>query len=336
MSTAPKKINFKKGSFKKVNEKGEEKTEDKADNKQEIDSTFVLRDLNRISLDRNYLLPDISKVQERASHDKERKDIRDEGEDTRNITTSLEKLGISTAKKESLETICWGDNYKIQLFVNEGTSRFELTTEKSRRLKCTWCHMIPPTGTLMLAVPFKFVPSCIEEQVYAPECINIVQAINVEPSKSLSSDKNPKKLDLKSVPKINNFKRSLTSSEITRYRTDDQRVHKHGYFECAKVVCSFNCMVSKGKEMAQIDPRFRNVNMHITSLYFQIFGHMPGKITPASPFDILEEYGGSYTTDEYRKNFKFITISDTNQYYSKASELIRSSVALYALAQEDN
>ena len=448
------------------------KTKAKTDEKTEvIDSTFVLSDLNVSSLDRNYVLPEIVRKQEREMHhDSSRGSKCDEG--VRGITTSLEKLGISTLKKDPVETVYWGDNYKIQLFINDHT-RYELRPDI--KIKCTWCHQYPQEGSLMLAVPYKYVSSFIHEHVYAPECVNVVKGIRVETGKAVVTEKT-KKTDPRSALKMNYYKRDLSIEEKSTYSSDDDRVEQRDYFEATKPVCNFNCvakgtlvmmadgsgipieelktnnkpiiawdpdskalvpakqiaffnqgkkecvelvfsdgrkivctpdhrflsfentwieakdikivesngtngvnrseksiptytltlvrrknvgikttydisvenpynsfvangivvhncMESKGRELAIKDNRFRNVKMYIAQLYQRIFGVLPGKITPAGPFEILEEYGGDFTLEEYRRNFMFVPIEPANQFIVKS--LLSHTAEVFTTVQED-
>jgi len=327
-STEQRKIVFKKVAKKPVVAKPEAK-EDEV--KAPVDSTFILRNLNVSSLDRSYALPEIARKQERETEfmRSSKTSTIDEGDDSRAISTSLEKLGISTTRKDPIETICWGDHYKIQLFVNVGLKRFELTP--TRKLLCTWCHLAPPEGALMLAVPYKYVSSYIHEHVYAPECVNIVRGIQVESSKNLVA----KKTDPKSAPKINYYRRDLSESDKKAYSATDKRVVTKDYFETAHVVCSFNCMQSKGVDLAEKDPRFKNFRMHMIHLYQRIFGALPGKMISAPHFEVREEYGGDHTVAEYRKNFKFITMDQTNQYYFRAKELMNETSQLFTTIHDD-
>ncbi len=295
---------------------------------EKIDASFILRNLNISHLDRSYALPEISRKQEREVVDFMRpQKIEEENNDAKGVTTSLERLGISTAKKDPVETIYWGDHYKINLYINEGNgNQYELTHE--RKIKCTWCHQYPPEGSLMLAVPYKFVSNYIHEHVYAPECVNIVTSIDVEPSKSMITEKS-KKTDPKSAPKMNYFKRDLTNKDKEAYSSTDKRIVINNYFETAKPVCSFNCMESKRREIVERDPRFKNARMHMAHLYQLIFGVLPGKIIPASSYETLKEYGGDHTVEEFRRNFKIITLHDMNQYYTRARSLMNSSIGIF-------
>jgi hypothetical protein len=332
--TKPRKVIFKKTKINLVDEPVSKEVKDSGDSKdgkenKSSDTTFVLSDLNVSLLDRNYVLPEIAKRQS----DRKTAPMFIDDDDAKGLSTSLEKLGISTARKEPLETICWGDRYKVQLFVNNGIKQYELTPDVKTR--CTWCHQYPPDGALMLAVPYKFVSSYVHEHVYAPECVNVVPGIRVEPSKSTATDKG-KKTDSKTAPKINYFRRDITPTDQSLYDAEDSRVVYKDYFETDKPVCGFNCMVAKGRELAEKDPRFRTVKMHITHMYYLIFGSMPEKLIPAPPYDVLQEYGGEYTVEEYRKSFKFVSLDETNQYYTRAKEVMNPNIMLFATVQDDS
>lgn len=311
----------------------------------EIDSTFILTNVNITKLDKTYILPEIAKKQERERTDehpspkmRSRKSIGklvEHEDDIKVVTTSLERLGIATSRKEPMETIAWSDNYKIKLFVSKGTGvDYELTP--AHRLRCTWCHQYPPEGALMLAVPYRYVPSFVHEQVYAPECVNIIKSINVDPvSKSnKGKEEEKKKGEVKSTPKINYFKRDITSRDQAAL-TGSRRLVVNDYFQCSKPVCSFDCMEAKGRELALVDARYKNVRMLITQLYWHIFDRLPEKITPAPPCDILLEYGGEHSLDEYRRDFKFITLETGRQYYSKAKALMTAGTQLFVAASAE-
>lgn len=285
----------------------------KSTKKTKEESTFVLKDINLSALDKNYILPEIVKKQEREQN---------QIDDIKSVTTNLEKLGISSNKKNPIETIYWGDHYKIKLFVNNGKNIEDINSKK--KIKCSWCHQYPIEGSLMLAVPYKYVTNSINEHVYAPECVNIVKNIKVEPSKE---DK--KKIDPKTFPKTNYFKRDLTTQETIDYK-NSENIIENDYFETAFPVCSFNCMQSKGYELSKKDIRFKNVKMLISHLYWKIYEHLPEPIQNAPPCDILEEYGGDFTLEEYRKNFKTINIKENNNYFTKAINIIQNSSRLFS------
>lgn len=279
-----------------------------------INTTFILKDLNLTEIDKQYVLPEISKKQER--------DI--EKDEMKQITTSLEKLGISTYKKEPSYTITYGDTYQITLFVNTTSSSYEIN--KNTRVRCSWCTLLPPDNVHMLAVPFKFIPSYTEDYVYSPECVNIVNNIKVEPYRENSSSKKEQKAQ-KAQPKMNYFKRHIASEE--RRKLPDGSYVMNEYFETSYPVCSFNCMKSKARELYNKDYKYKDVNMYINWMYRLIYGTYPEAIRPSPPPDILKEYGGEFTADEYRNNFRYISIHDPQQHFTNFQKITHPIERLY-------
>jgi hypothetical protein len=165
----------------------------------------------------------------------------------------------------------------------------------------------------MLSVPFKYVPSYTEDYVYSPECINVVNSIQVEPFMELSTSKKEQKAQ-KSQSRTNYFRKHITTSE--RRKLPDGSFVQREYFETSFPVCSFNCMKSKARELYTKDYKYKDVNMYINWMYKLIYGEYPEQITLAPPADILQEYGGEFTIEEYRNNFRFISIHDPHQYFA--------------------
>lgn len=290
------------------------KTKDLKTIDEEIDTTFVLNNLNITEIDKAYVLPEISKKQER-DFDKD---------EMKSITTSLEKLGISTYKKEPSYNITYGDTYQITLFVNNGGQSYDLN--ESTRVRCSWCTLFPPENVHMLAVPFKYVPSYTEEYVYSPECVNIVDNIKVEPYKENSSSKKEQKAQ-KAQPKMNYFRKSISSGERRKLPNGSYILKE--YFETSFPVCSFNCMKSKARELYTKDYRYKDVNMYINWMYKLIYRKYPDDIIPSPPREILKEYGGEFSQDEYRNNFRFISIHDPQQHFSVFKEITQPVENLY-------
>jgi hypothetical protein len=311
----------------KVVAEASDKSKDDAKEENVGDTVLVLKDLNLTQLDRA-ILPDIA-----------RKQRKDQGEDDIHVlTTSLEKLGISSSEAKPEEVICMGDRYKIKLFLGDsqratlGDDVTELSVEKP--LRCTWCHQMPPPGALTLGVPLRYVASFIHEHVYAPECVNIVKGMRVEPGKMILTEKT-RKTDPKSVPKANYFKRDLAPEELGKYAEDDPRVERRNFFEVLKPVCSFPCMRSKGRELKKTDARFRNVEMLINQLYLAIFDILPVTREEAPPCDVLVEYGGSITLEKYRENFKFVRMDDASQCYMLARALIQPGSSIFTTSHHE-
>ena len=278
------------------------------------DSNFTLKDINQSALDKSYVLSEIAK--KCAPKPIKKDDITD-------ITTSLEKLGISTAKKQTSETIYWGEYYEINMFcTNENGSK--PLEEISKNRKCTNCHQLPPKGSLMIIVPYKYVSSYIEDYVYAPECINIVKNINVDLSKEDKAK--TKKHDPKTAPKVNYFRKDVLESKQQNYQ---EKLVEKDYFEGTELVCSFPCCLARGIELSASDSKYRNVRMYINWMYKKIFGKLPTNLKPAPHFTSQIEYGGNYTLEEYRNNFNFINIDDSNQTYCIANKIMNINSKIF-------
>lgn len=164
---------------------------------------------------------------------------------------------------------------------------------------------------------------------------NTIRSSNAEEKAYDEENKNDaeeEKSEDESESEAGNKKKSekRKNRENSSGRKKGDKLKKRGYFECVKPVCSFNCMAAKGRELSLIDPKFNNVKTFISHLYMEVFGKLPEKITPAPPFDILEEYGGEYTLEEYRRDFKFINVEESNQYFEKAKNVINYSEQIYA------
>ncbi len=288
----------------------EDKPKKRSRSKERKEDTFVLESLNLTNLDRQYVLSELINKQGKKSEEDEHTN------DMKSITTSLEQLGISNAKKEPFKNIYWGEHYKIQLFLNDSQTFLH---DINNNYKCSWCRQLPPKGSLMLAVPFNYVANYIQQQVYAPENVNVVPISdsNTPLQVNFSKEKN-KKVDLKNTPKINSFKKSMNIGD----NITDREIIKRDYFECSKFVCSFACMMSKGKELSNKDYKFKNYKSVISHLYYRIFEELPEYLAEAPSPDVLIEYGGVFTLEEYRKDFIFIKINETNQYYHNAKSIL--------------
>jgi hypothetical protein len=340
-------------------------------------ATLTLEDINIAALDRQYVLPEIVKKQDRntikssskvphspslltpeissrsisltsslansgefADPETERKEasrksVADSENEMKSMSTSLEKLGISVARKEPVDIIHWGERYKIKLFLSNGDKSSELMPE--HQMRCHHCHQFPPKGALMLAVPYRYVPSFIQRHDYMPEWVNMVKTIQVDPvTRNEPGSKGPKtKMDQKSMPKMAYFKQDLPAHEIHKRGDSPENTNSVSadYFDCMKPVCSFPCMVSKGRELAEKDPRFRNAEMLITMLFQKIFGYIPEKLSAAPSFELLKEYGGEYSLEEYRKDFQFVNLEPSSQIYQNVNKLINHSTAIYSSSQ---
>jgi hypothetical protein len=349
-------------------------------NKTDDESCFLtLHDVNTTAIDKNYAITDIlekkpisappeeieprrkmkSVVKTTIEDKKKSKDVKVNRDELKSMSTSLEKLGISTTRKDPAYLMYWGEQYKIRLFVSSGFKEPNSELTPACKIKCFNCHQFPPEGALMLSVPWRYVPSYIERNDYSPEWINVVPCIKVERSiKSANDTKaNEGKQNQRKVPKTTYLKRDLPRFECeARIQIDESQSNEQliiepisvttelkesneqpivdlvsqDYFDTENPVCSFNCMVTEGHRLRDKDhnSRFRNVDMYIAMLYQRLFGSLPPKIRPASKFSILQEYGGSYSLEEYRKEFTFATLEETGQMFARTRALINPSISL--------
>jgi|GEM_PF-4591027 hypothetical protein len=311
--------------------------------------SLTLIDVNTTAIDKQYAISDIlekkpilsspeepelkKKIKstiKSATDKKKQKDQPILKDELISVSTSLEKLGISTTRKDPAYLMYWGEQYKIRLFVSSSLIN-ELTP--THKVKCFNCHQYPPEGALMLAVPWRYVPSYVERHDYSPEWINVVSSIKVERTiRSAAEAKSAEgKQNQRKVPKTTYLKHDLPDFEYkTRESKQETDLIVQDYFDTENPVCSFNCMVTEGHRLRdkEHNPRFRNVDMYIAMLYQKIYGSIPSKIKPASKFSILEEYGGNYSLEEYRKEFTFATLEETGQVFTKTKKLINPSLSL--------
>jgi hypothetical protein len=310
--------------------------------------SLTLTDINTTAIDKQYAISDIlekkpvhstpeelepkKKVKSTTKSTIDKKKQKDQPilkDELISVSTSLEKLGISTTRKDPAYLMYWGEQYKIRLFVSSSAIN-ELTP--THKVKCFNCHQYAPEGALMLAVPWRYVPSYIERHDYSPEWINVVPSIKVE--RTIRSSAEAKmaegKQNQRKVPKTTYLKHDLPNFEYTNRINEGADLTAQDYFDTENPVCSFNCMVTEGHRLRDKDhnPRFRNVDMYIAMLYQKIFGSIPPKIRPASKFSILQEYGGNYTLEEYRKEFTFATLEETGQVFTKVKSLINPAMSL--------
>lgn len=354
-----------------TNDKSNNKSKDKSKNKTEqkyIDSTFILYNIDMMNLDRLYVSRDISnryikdhdtinnQASKNNSLDITQTSIAKKSNTINGLSSSIEKtsilhqehkkdanitsliqLGISNIQHNPSETIYWGDHYKIQLYYSNKEELHLLTPNTN--IHCTHCHGQPPTGALMLAVPYRYVPTVYCDHTYAPECINIIKSIDVDVvteriSKKEKGSSRSSRVDQKKIPKSTIFRRELSEKEFNRINTNsNNKIKKQDYFECAKPVCSFSCMITKGKELARNDPRFRNVLTHICHLYQIIFGKLPQNIIPAPTIDVLSEYGGMLSRDDFIKNFHYVYLENCNQF--RLQEILHPANEIFSHVLED-
>ena len=226
----------------------------------------------------------------------------------KNNVTLIENI---TKKLSPNDTICWGETYKIDLYRNGSII-------DTKQIKCSWCHQYPKG--IMLSVPYAYVPHYIQENVYSPECINMVTELSVSTSSLINEPKGPvdqKKYKSKTILKSNCFKRDIIDTKA--YNDNDPRLVINGYFKTAEFVCSFNCMKPKAKELALTNPVFKNAYVYITQLYSMIFDVdiCDVNIVDMPHFTMFQDYGGVLNREQYLKNTQIIEVSNSGQYDDK-------------------
>ena len=188
--------------------------------------------------------------------------------------TSLEKLGISSLKKEPMTTIVEKEKIKLQTF----TTMIDYTTKKRLPSKtdipCFGCHR--KFSTIPIGVPIEYHPS-----VYT--------------SKNDSSRS-----------------RNITISERQELEKDDSNSIKVlEYFDTDGVVCSFNCIYSV---IDDDNPLYKKTRSLVPMMYKSIFGTYPKeKILKSPSWRLREEYGGPLTDEEFVANLQTIQFTDMNQ-----------------------
>ena len=202
---------------------------------------------------------------------------------------------------KNIDTISWGESYKINLHT--------CTPKDTSKIKCSWCHQLPQEGTVMLSVPYEFVPSFIQEHVYAPDCINMVNTLTIY--KNTVADSTESKQQKQKPLKSYYYKRDVVNDNAD---IDDKRFVKMGYFKTAKFVCSFNCMKSKAKELSERDTRFKNSYMLIVKMYCMIFNTTPDKvdIVDMPHYELFQDYGGVMSRSDVKADLKLL---NSGQYY---------------------
>lgn len=257
------------------------------DNNDEKDTTVILRDINVSTLTKTYNLT----TEQKTGFSKRQEVI------PLTNGTTLEQLGLAMHQQEPDEIIVWGEKYKTKLFIGKNL------LDPRCQLKCYWCHDCPRIGSLMLAVPFNYVPPSLKDNVYSPDSINSVTSLKVNKDPKIFVTSQQLSAAGKNAIKIKStlFQESLSLDRAKQLK-GDERLDEEKYFECMKPVCSFACMLALGKKLSRTDFRFRNVESHIAHMYYCYFGKLPDNLREADPIDVINEYGGKLSRDEYREN----------------------------------
>ena len=246
--------------------------------KKTSDLTFTLNNINVAKIDRDFNMEEMKKLGDNC-------DIIFETEGA----TSLEKLGISSLKKEPMITILPKEKTKFQTYTTmiDIMSKKELPTQTN--IPCFGCRR--KYKTQPIGIPIKYYPS-----VYI----------------SKKDDTRTKKLTLNDRIKIENIK------DVPKNQSDSKNLDKKDnitfldYFDTDGLVCSFNCMYLVMEENPS--PLYKETTSLIPLLYKMIFGTYPKqKILKSPSWRLRQEYDGPLTDDEYEKCLQTIIFTDMHQ-----------------------
>jgi len=236
----------------------------KAKKKTQDEFSFTLTNVDIAKIDKDF---NMEKIKEFGC-DITSKIIFDEG-------TSLERLGISSLRKEPITTIISKDKRKIQSYISlvDIVSNKKLPVETS--IPCHGCRR--KFTSQPIGIPLDYHPS-----VYV-------------------SKNDPTKI------------RHLTQKDRTVMEADeDNTVIIMDYFDTEGIVCSFNCILLCIEDSPS--PMYTKTPLLIYKLYKMIFGVYPSQpILKAPSWKMREEYGGSISDFEYEKILQTIKFTDTHQ-----------------------
>jgi len=303
--------------FRNKKKKDDDKLEDKKDL---LDTSFVLKNINPAKLDRNYSMKDIQNYPFRnISSSKSNQS------DLKNLTTTLENLGISDKIKEP--SLVFIDNgHEINMYTTFNNSKGDINRMllmKNLNYKCWYCKNNIPHDILPISLPIKYYPSYIESIIVDNRQINQIKNLEYR-----VSDKIP--VITNDNDKIFYDKRYLTVNEREEYEskpnTDKSKLIKNEYFDGEGIFCSFNCMLGYYYDNQTKNVRYKDTPSLIYLLYYYLYGKYPDKLKKASSWKLLKEFGGDQSIEEFRKNFSFVSYTDMNQYIKRiplgpASEL---------------
>jgi len=189
--------------------------------------------------------------------------------------TSLEKLGISSLRKEPITTIVSKDKKKIYMYLSllDIVSCKKIPSETN--IPCHGCRR-----------KFKSQPLGIP--------------IDFHPSYYVSKNDQSK------------IKRLTTREKEVMELDKENNIVIMDYFDTEGIVCSFNCIISYIEECPS--PIYKKTPYLISLLYKMIFGKYPDqKIIRAPSWKMREEYGGPLSDDEFEQSLQTIQFTDTHQ-----------------------
>ncbi len=272
----------------------------KPKNLKKKECSFILRDIDMATLDTKFNMDELSKdltpikkTEPKEIKKKKKEKINDEN-DVNKISgissinglyeTSLEKLGISSFRKEPLTTILTKEKTKLQTYI----TMIDLVNKKKLPIKtnipCHGCRR--KFSSQPIGIPIKYYPS------------------------EYASKNDPTKI------------KKLTINERKTLENTDKKdqILFLEYFDCEGIICSFNCIYLAIEESPS--PIYKETTSLIPKMYNMIFGIYPVvRITKSPSWKLREEYGGPLNDIEYEKSLQIVQFTDTEQIY-KVQKLI--------------
>jgi hypothetical protein len=228
---------------------------------------IILQNIDIAKIDKDFNIIDI-------------KNINDSSElifdvDEKNNTSSLEKLGIFSLKKQPIITIISKEKTNLKTFITMEDYKSKKKLPITTTIPCFGCHR--KFSTIPIGIPLEYHPS-----IYL----------------SKNDSTKIKKLTLNERKKLG----ENTNNDIDILE----------YFDTDGIVCSFNCIFSAIEDNPS--PLYKKTQSLVPQLYKIIFGHYPKeKIIRSPSWKLREEYGGILTDEEFVKNLQMLKIVDMNQ-----------------------
>lgn len=229
------------------------------------DFSFVLRNIDVAKIDKDFNMGEMKNIGEPSELIF---DVEEEG-------TSLEKLGISSLRKEPIITIISKEKTKLQTFITMEDYKTKKKLPQKTDIPCFGCHR--RFSTIPIGVPIDYHPS-----IY-------------------SSKNDPSKI------------KKLTINERKKLElNEDNDVTVLEYFDTDGIVCSFNCIFSVIEDNPS--PLYKKTSSLVPQLYKMIYDLYPKeKIIRSPSWRLREEYGGILSDEEFVTNLQTIQFIDMHQ-----------------------
>lgn len=218
-----------------------------------------------------------------------------------NISSNLTNEKINPAATKISELVTNNeDKAFISFLEDKNGSKYHVTMldylksdylPLSTNIRCFWCHF--SFDWAPLGCPIKYCSSQLEKS-YFSEITKDKYTIR----ENITSEKRESFNDL-----------DIKKKDGSNLRGDKYKIIEKEYYETDGIFCSFNCCLSfigenKGNVM------YKHSHNLLKKIYFDTFGIIPEKITPAPSFRLLKEYGGDLSISEFRKGLNKLEYSE--------------------------